>query len=228
MKILETNSLKKYYKNGENVVRALDGVDITIDEGEFVAIVGSSGSGKSTLLHMLGGLDRPTEGNVYIQGKDIFSMNDNKLAIFRRRKIGFVFQAFNLIPVLNVWENITLPIGLDEKKVDEEYITDLMKTLGIYNKKDFLSNSLSGGEQQRVAIGRALAAKPSIILADEPTGNLDSKNSAEVTNLLKMSIKKYQQTLVMITHDERIAQIADRVVRIKDGRIVEKEGSLNE
>lgn len=228
MKILETNSLKKYYGEDKNIVKALDGVDITVDEGEFVAIVGASGSGKSTLLHMLGGLDRPTEGKVFIGGKDIFELNYNRLAIFRRRKIGFVFQSFNLIPVLTVWENITLPIGLDEKKVDRIYVTELMKTLGIYDKKDFLPSSLSGGEQQRVAIARALAAKPSIILADEPTGNLDSKNSAEVVNLLKMSIKKYQQTLVMITHDERIAQIADRVIRIKDGRILEKEGKSNE
>lgn len=220
MKILRTDSLKKYYGKDESLVKALDEVNLSIEEGEFAAIVGSSGSGKSTLLHLLGGLDRPTAGKVFIDGKDIYSMNDEKLAIFRRRKIGFVFQSYNLIPVLNVWENIVLPIGLDEKKVDENYIRELMETLNIYNKKDSLPSTLSGGQQQRVAIARALSTKPSIILADEPTGNLDSKIGQEVINLMKLSVKKYNQTLVMITHNDKIAQMADRVIRIEDGKIV--------
>lgn len=220
MEILKTDSLKKYYGKDESLVKALDEVNLSIEEGEFAAIVGSSGSGKSTLLHLLGGLDRPTAGKVFIDGKDIYSMNDEKLAIFRRRKIGFVFQSYNLIPVLNVWENIVLPIGLDEKKVDENYIRELMKTLNIYNKKDSLPSTLSGGQQQRVAIARALSTKPSIILADEPTGNLDSKIGQEVINLMKLSVKKYNQTLVMITHNDKIAQMADRVIRIDDGKIV--------
>ncbi|WMJ81539.1 ABC transporter ATP-binding protein [Clostridium sp. MB40-C1] len=224
MKVLETKFLKKYYGKGDNLVKALDGVSLSMDEGEFVAIVGASGSGKSTLLHMLGGLDRPTEGKVYINEKDIFSMSNDKLAVFRRRKIGFIFQSYNLIPVLNVWENITFPIGLDGKKVDEDYIKDLMETLGIYEKRKSLPNALSGGQQQRTAIARALANKPAIIFADEPTGNLDSKNSAEVINLLKLSIRKYHQTLVMITHDDKIAQMADRVIRITDGKILKEEG----
>ncbi|WP_125153268.1 ABC transporter ATP-binding protein [Clostridium rectalis] len=228
MILLETKFLKKYYGKDESLVKALDGVDLSIDEGEFVAIVGASGSGKSTLLHMLGGLDRPTEGKVYINGKDIFSMSNDKLAVFRRRKIGFIFQSYNLIPVLNVWENIIFPIGLDEKKVDEDYIIDLMETLGIYEKRYELPNALSGGQQQRTAIARALANKPSIIFADEPTGNLDSKNSAEVINLIKLSIRKYYQTLVIITHDDKIAQMADRVIRIADGKILEEEGADSE
>lgn len=220
MEILKTDSLKKHYGKAENLVKALDEVNLTIEEGEFVAIVGSSGSGKSTLLHLLGGLDRPTDGKVFIDGKDIYSMNDEKLAIFRRRKIGFIFQSYNLIPVLNVWENIVLPIGLDEKNIDESYIKELMETLNIYNKKDALPSALSGGQQQRVAIARALSTKPSIILADEPTGNLDSKIGQEVINLMKLSVKKYHQTLVMITHNDKIAQMADRVIRIEDGKIV--------
>lgn len=220
MEILRTDSLKKYYGKDESLVKALDEVNLSIEEGEFAAIIGSSGSGKSTLLHLLGGLDRPTAGKVFIDGKDIYSMNDEKLAIFRRRKIGFVFQSYNLIPVLNVWENIVLPIGLDEKKVDENYIRELMGTLNIYNKKDALPSTLSGGQQQRVAIARALSTKPSIILADEPTGNLDSKIGQEVINLMKLSVKKYNQTLVMITHNDKIAQMADRVIRIEDGKIV--------
>lgn len=220
MKILRTDSLKKYYGKDESLVKALDEVNLSIEEGEFAAIIGSSGSGKSTLLHLLGGLDRPTAGKVFIDGKDIYSMNDEKLAIFRRRKIGFVFQSYNLIPVLNVWENIVLPIGLDEKKVDENYIRELMETLNIYHKKDALPSTLSGGQQQRVAIARALSTKPSIILADEPTGNLDSKIGQEVINLMKLSVKKYHQTLVMITHNDKIAQMADRVIRIEDGKIV--------
>lgn len=220
MEILKTFSLKKYYGKDENLVKALDGVDLSIEEGEFAAIVGSSGSGKSTLLHLLGGLDRPTDGKVFIDGNDIYSMGDEKLAIFRRRKIGFVFQSYNLIPVLNAWENIVLPIGLDEKIADENYIKELMETLNIYSKKDSLPATLSGGQQQRVAIARALSTRPSIILADEPTGNLDSKIGQEVINLMKLSVKKYHQTLVMITHNDKIAQMADRVIRIEDGKIL--------
>ncbi|MBU3187370.1 ABC transporter ATP-binding protein [Clostridium estertheticum] len=226
MEILKTVNLKKYYGKEENLVRALDDVSISINEGEFVAIVGTSGSGKSTLLHLLGGLDTPMSGKVIIDGTDIYSMKDDKLAIFRRRKIGFVFQAFNLIPVLNVWENITFPIGLDNKAVDKDYIKELMETINIYDKKDNLPNALSGGQQQRVAIARALATKPSIILADEPTGNLDSKTGQEVINLLKVSAKKYNQTLIMITHDDKIAQMTDRIIRIEDGMI--KGGFVNE
>jgi putative ABC transport system ATP-binding protein len=224
MKILETKSLKKYYGKGANLVKAVDGVDLSIEEGEFVAVAGSSGSGKSTLLHMMGGLDKPTEGKVLIDGKDLYSMNDDILAIFRRRKIGFVFQAYNLIPVLNVWENITLPIEFDLKRIDKEFLEELMKTLKIIDKKNALPNQLSGGQQQRVAIARALATRPSIVLADEPTGNLDSKTSLEVVNLLKQSVRLYHQTLVMITHDEKLAQMAGRIVRIEDGKIFNKGG----
>lgn len=220
MEILKTSELKKYYGKDESLVKALDNVNLDINEGEFTAIVGTSGSGKSTLLHLLGGLDRPTDGKVFIDGKDIYSMKDDKLAVFRRRKIGFVFQSFNLIPILNVWENVVFPIGLDGKEVDEAYIKELMETLGIYDKKDMLTNALSGGQQQRVAIARALSTKPSIILADEPTGNLDSKTGQEVINLIKLSVKKYHQTLVMITHNDKVAQMADRVIRIEDGKIV--------
>lgn len=222
MDILETKALKKYYGKGAKLVKAVDGVDLSIEEGEFAAIVGSSGSGKTTLLHMMGGLDRPTGGRVFIDDKDIYSMNDENLAIFRRRKVGFVFQSYNLIPVLNVWENITLPIEFDLKTVDKEFIEELMETLSIYDKKNALPNQLSGGQQQRVAIARALATRPSIILADEPTGNLDSRTSLEVVNLLKQSVRKYHQTLVMITHDEKLAQMADRIVRIEDGRLLDK------
>lgn len=218
--ILETKDLCKYYGKGENQVKAIDSTSIEIEQGEFVAIVGKSGSGKSTLLHMLGGLDIPTSGQVLIGGKDIFSLKEDELAIFRRRKIGFIFQAFNLVPSLNVWENIILPISLDGKKVDTKFVEDIVNTLGLSNKKDSLPNTLSGGQQQRVAIARALASKPDIILADEPTGNLDSKTSDEVASLLKMSVKKYGQTLVMITHDEEIAQMADRVIVIEDGKVV--------
>ncbi|MBE6083720.1 MAG: ABC transporter ATP-binding protein [Tissierellaceae bacterium] len=223
MKILETKSLKKYYGKGESLVKALDGVDLSVEEGEFVAIVGSSGSGKTTLLHMMGGLDRVTAGRVFIDGKDIYSMDNESLTIFRRRKVGFVFQSYNLIPVLNVWENIILPIEFDLKVVDEEFIKEIMRTLNIIGKKDAFPNELSGGQQQRVAIARALATRPSIVLADEPTGNLDSKTSLEVLNLLKQSIKKYHQTLVMITHDERLAQMSDRIVRIEDGKLINEE-----
>lgn len=224
MKILETKSIKKYYGKGESLVRAVDGINLNVEEGEFLMIVGTSGSGKSTLLHMIGGLDRPTSGKVYIDGKDIFSMNDEKLAVFRRRKIGFIFQAYNLVPVLNVWENITLPIGLDGRKVDKDYVHEIMNTLNIYHKRNSLPNAMSGGQQQRTAIARALASKPSIILADEPTGNLDSKTANEVMSLLKVSVKKYHQTLVMITHDDKIAQMGDRIIRIEDGNI--KEGEI--
>lgn len=227
MTILKTRGLKKYYGNGENLVKAIDDNNIEIIEGEFVVIVGKSGSGKSTLLHMIGGLDRPTDGKVFIDGKDIFSLKDESLAIFRRRKIGFIFQYYNLISSLNVWENIVLPIGLDNKTVDEEFINDIINALGLSDKKESLPNTLSGGQQQRVAIARALATRPSIILADEPTGNLDSKTSDEVMSLLKSMIKKYNQTLVMITHDETIAQMADRVIYIEDGKVL-KGGVIND
>ena len=219
--MLETINLCKYYGENESRVNAIDNTSMKINEGEFVAIVGKSGSGKSTLLHMLGGLDKPTSGKVYINGKDIFNLSDEKLAVFRRRKIGFIFQAFNLISSLNVWENIVLPIGIDNKKVDKEFTMDIVKTLGIETKLNNYPSNLSGGQQQRVAIARAIAAKPNIILADEPTGNLDSKTSDEVIALLKMSAKKYGQTLVMITHNEEIAQLADRVIVIEDGKVVE-------
>lgn len=220
MKVLETSGLKKYYGREDNMVRALDGVDIEINHGEFVAIVGTSGSGKSTLLHMLGGLDRPTEGIVAVDGKAIFSLEDDELTIFRRRKIGFVFQQFNLIPVLNVYENIILPIELDGNKPDAQYIEQIVRTLGLENKLENLPNNLSGGQQQRVAIARALATKPAIILADEPTGNLDSKTSLDVMGLLKVTSEQFGQTIVMITHNEEIAQMADRMIRIEDGLIV--------
>ena len=202
-------------------MHALDGVNFSVEKGKFVAIVGTSGSGKSTLLHMLGGLDRPTSGSVIVDGKDIFSLVDEALTIFRRRKIGFVFQNYNLVPVLNVYENIVLPIQLDGKQVDNAYIDSIIETLGLESKLQNLPNNLSGGQQQRVAIARALASKPAIILADEPTGNLDSKTSQDVLGLLKVSSQKYTQTIVMITHNEEIAQLADRIIRIEDGKIVE-------
>ncbi len=227
MNILKTSNLKKYYGNGENLVKAIDNANIDIKEGEFVAIVGKSGYGKSTLLHMMGGLDNPTEGKVYINDKDIFSLKEEELAIFRRRNIGFIFQNFNLIPSLNVWENITLPVGLDGKEINKPFVTDIINSLGLESKVDALPNTLSGGQQQRVAIARALVARPAIILADEPTGNLDSKTSDEVMSLLKTMIKKYNQTLVMITHDETIAQMADRVIYIEDGKVV-KGGVTND
>ena len=220
MTILETCDLKKYYGAGDTQVKALDGVDLSIEQGEFVAIVGTSGSGKSTLLHMLGGLDRPTSGTVTVDGKDIFGLKDEALTIFRRRKIGFVFQSYNLVPVLSVWENIVLPIQLDGKAVDETFVQDVVATLGLEKKLQSLPNQLSGGQQQRVAIARALATKPAILLADEPTGNLDSKTSQDVLSLMKVTSQKFGQTMVMITHNEEIAQLADRIVRIEDGRIV--------
>ncbi len=219
--ILKTENLYKYYGKGENQVRAVIDANIEIVQGEFAAIIGKSGSGKSTLLHMLGGLDTPTDGKVYIRDKDIFSLKEDELAVFRRRKIGFIFQSFNLISAINVWENIVLPSGLDGQNPEEEFVMDIVKTLGLEKKIHNLPNTLSGGQQQRVAIARAIAAKPDIILADEPTGNLDSKTSEEVIGLLKMSAAKYGQTLVMITHDEDIAQLADRVIVIEDGKVVQ-------
>ncbi len=220
MKILQTCDLKKIYGKGETAVHALDGVNLSVEKGEFVAIVGTSGSGKSTLLHMLGGLDRPTSGTVTVDGKELNSLKDEALTIFRRRKIGFVFQNYNLVPVLNVMENIVLPIQLDGKKVDKGYVKEVVKMLGLEPKLENLPNNLSGGQQQRVAIARALASKPAIILADEPTGNLDSKTSQDVLGLLKVTSERFAQTIVMITHNEEIAQMADRIVRIEDGRIV--------
>lgn len=220
MIILKTSHLKKFYGSGETQTKALDDVNLTINKGEFVAIVGSSGSGKSTLLHMMGGLDRPTEGKVAVDGKELSALNDEELTIFRRRKIGFVFQNYNLIPVLNVYENIVLPIQLDGNREDKDFIKLILTTLGLNQKMNNLPNNLSGGQQQRVAIARALSAKPAIILADEPTGNLDSKSSQDVMGLLKVSSEKFLQTIVMITHNEEIAQMADRIVRIEDGRIV--------
>ena len=220
MSILETKGLRKIYGSGDTEVRALDGVNLSVENGEFVAIVGTSGSGKSTLLHMLGGLDRPTSGSVIVDGKDIFRLKDEALTIFRRRKIGFVFQSYNLVPVLNVYENIVLPIQLDGRKVNEKFIAQIVKTLGLDGRLDALPSQLSGGQQQRVAIARALAAAPAIVLADEPTGNLDSKTSQDVLGLLKVTSQKFSQTIVMITHNEEIAQMADRIIRIEDGRIV--------
>ena len=220
MNILETRNLKKYYGKGDTLVKALDGVDLNVEDGEFVAIVGTSGSGKSTLLHMLGGLDRPTSGTVIVDGKDIFSLKDEALTIFRRRRIGFVFQSFNLVPVLTVRENIVLPIQLDGGRVDENYVGQVVTALGLEKKLNNLPGQLSGGQQQRVAIARALAAKPAILLADEPTGNLDSRTSQDVLSLMKVTGRKFAQTMVMITHNEEIAQLADRIVRIEDGRIM--------
>lgn len=220
MSILETRNLRKIYGSGDTEVRALDGVNLSVDSGEFVAIVGTSGSGKSTLLHMLGGLDRPTSGSVIVDGKDIFSLKDEALTIFRRRKIGFVFQSYNLVPVLNARENIVLPIQLDGRQVDEDFLDKIVNTLGLEKKLGSLPSQLSGGQQQRVAIARALAAAPAIILADEPTGNLDSRTSQDVLSLLKVTSQKFAQTIVMITDNEEIAQTADRIIRIEDGRIV--------
>ena len=220
MSILQTQGLKKYYGAGDTEVHALDGVDLAVERGEFVAIVGTSGSGKSTLLHMLGGLDRPTAGKVTVDGKDIFALKDEELTIFRRRKIGFVFQSYNLVPVLSVWENIVLPIQLDGRAVDEAFVREVVATLGLEKKLQSLPSQLSGGQQQRVAIARALATKPAILLADEPTGNLDSKTSQDVLGLMKVTSQKFGQTMVMITHNEEIAQLAGRIVRIEDGRIV--------
>ena len=220
MSILEAKNLVKIYGQGENAVHALSGVNLEVNKGEFLAIVGTSGSGKSTLLHMLGGLDRPTSGEVIVDGHRISKLKDDELTIFRRRKIGFVFQAFNLVPVLNVYENIVLPLELDGERIDKEFVEEIIDTLMLTSKKQVLPNQLSGGQQQRVAIARALAFRPAIILADEPTGNLDSKTGQDVLSLLKVSAEKYGQTIVMITHNDEIAQLADRVIRIEDGHIV--------
>lgn len=227
MEILRTENLKKYYDQNMVCVKALDGVSLSVEQGEFVAIVGTSGSGKSTLLHMLGGLDRPTSGTVLVDGKRIFDLEDGELTIFRRRKIGFVFQAYNLVPVLNVYENIVLPIQLDGGVVDTDFVEQIIDILGLSEKINSLPNQLSGGQQQRVAIARALATKPSIILADEPTGNLDSKTSQDVLGLLKVTGQKFKQTIVIITHNEEIAQMADRIIRIEDGRIISGGGDTN-
>lgn len=218
--IMETKELCKYYGSGENLVKAVDHINLQINKGEFVTIVGKSGSGKSTLLHLLGGLDNPTSGEVWIDGRNIAGLSEKKLAVIRRRQIGFIFQAFNLVPSLNVWENIVLPLGLDHKPIDEAYIKEIISTLGLSDKVKNLPNTLSGGQQQRTAIARAIATKPSIILADEPTGNLDTKTGDEVMALLKFSAKKYGQTLVVITHNEDIAQMADRTIVLADGKVV--------
>ncbi len=220
MVVLETKNLKKIYGKGENEVHALAGIDISINKGEFVTIVGTSGSGKTTLLHMLGGLDYPTDGKVFVDGRDIFALKDEELTIFRRRKIGFVFQSFNLIPSLSVYENIVLPIHLDGNKPDTEYVNHVIEILKLEEKIKNMPNQLSGGQQQRVAIARALATKPSIVLADEPTGNLDSRTSQDVIGLLKVTSERFSQTIVMITHNEEIAQIGNRTLRIEDGKLV--------
>lgn len=218
--ILETIDLVKYYGDGDSQIKAIDHTSITVSHGEFVAVVGRSGSGKSTLLHMLGGLDRPDSGQVIISGQDLFSLQDEQLAVFRRRKIGFIFQDFNLIPALNVWENIVLPIGLDGKRVNKDYVLDIIQSIGMEDRLKALPSTLSGGQKQRTAIARALASRPAIILADEPTGNLDSHTEMEVVAMLKSCVAKYGQTLVMITHDETIAQMADRALIIEDGKVV--------
>ena len=220
MEILRAENLTKKYGKGESEVIAVDNVSFSVEKGEFLAIVGSSGSGKSTLLHLLGGVDRPTSGKVYVDGKDIYSLNDDNLAIFRRRQVGIIYQFYNLIPILNAEENITLPCDLDGNKVDENRLNELLKSLGLENRRKHLPNELSGGQQQRVSIGRAMINNPAIILADEPTGNLDSKSSEEIVELLKMTNKKYKQTIIMITHNLEIANEADRVITIEDGRIV--------
>lgn len=224
MSILKTSNLKKYYGSNDTLVKALDGVDLSVERGEFVAVVGTSGSGKSTLLHMLGGLDRPTSGKVEVDGKDISRLKDEELTVFRRRKIGFVFQSYNLVPVLNVYENIVLPIELDGNRIDKRFIEDIIEELGLEEKRYSLPSQLSGGQQQRVSIARALGAKPAILLCDEPTGNLDSVTSQDVLSLLKVSAERFGQTVVMITHNEEIAQLADRIVRIEDGRIPSCKG----
>ena len=226
--IVETKSLKKYYQMGENTVKALDGVDFRVKAREFVAIIGKSGSGKSTLLHMLGGLDEPTDGSVLIDGKILSGLKKEQLAILRRRKIGFIFQNYNLVPDLNVYENVVLPVELDGRKVDEEYVSEILELLGLSKKKDAFPGNLSGGQQLRVAIARAVAAKPVIILADEPTGNLDSATSHEVLGLLKMAARQFSQTIILITHDRDIAQLADRIVHIEDGKIVGNTGKGSE
>ena len=221
MSILQTTDLKKYYGTEPNITKALDGVTLSIEEGEFVAIVGTSGSGKSTLLNMMGGLDTPTSGSIRVKGKELSEFKDEQLTIFRRRNIGFIFQNYNLVPVLNVYENIVLPVELDGNKVDKKFMKEVVQMLGLEDKLNNMPNNLSGGQQQRVAIARALVSKPAIVLADEPTGNLDSKTSSDVLGLLKVTSQKFQQTLVMITHNNEIAQLADRIIRIEDGKIVQ-------
>ena len=221
MSILQTTELKKYYGTEPNITRALDGVTLSIEKGEFVAIVGTSGSGKSTLLNMIGGLDVPTSGQVVVDGKELSKLKDEELTVFRRRKIGFIFQNYNLVPVLNVYENIVLPVELDGNKVDKKFMKEVVQMLGLEDKLNNMPNNLSGGQQQRVAIARALVSKPAIVLADEPTGNLDSKTSVDVLSLMKTSSYKFKQTLVMITHNNEIAQLADRIIRIEDGKIVQ-------
>lgn len=223
--IVKTRALKKYYKLGVNTVKALDGVDFSVREGEFVAIIGKSGSGKSTLLHMIGGLDTPTDGEVFVDGRQLSKMNKEQLAVFRRRKVGFVFQSYNLVPDLNVYENVVLPIELDGARIDHKFVDGLLRLLKLEEKREALPSTLSGGQQQRVAIARAMAAKPAIILADEPTGNLDTATSHDVLGLLQVVAKKFRQTIVLITHDQDIAQLADRIVRIEDGRIVKERDS---
>lgn len=222
MSILQTTALKKYYGTEPNITRALDGVTLSVEQGEFVAVVGTSGSGKSTLLHMMGGLDTPTSGSIMVREKELAKMNDEQLTIFRRRNIGFIFQNYNLVPILNVYENIVLPVELDGDTADQKFMDEIIQMLGLKDKLKNMPNNLSGGQQQRVAIARALASKPAIILADEPTGNLDSKTSQDVLGLLKVTSQKYGQTIVMITHNEEIAQLADRIIRIEDGKIVER------
>ncbi len=223
MKLLEVKNLTKIYGKGRTKVHALDDVSFSVDKGEFVSIVGASGSGKSTLLHILGGVDKPTSGKVYVDNEDVYKLNENNLAIFRRRQVGLIYQFYNLIPILNVTENITLPILLDNKKVDQDYLNEILKTLGLANRLNHLPNELSGGEQQRVSIGRALMNRPAILLADEPTGNLDTKNSEEIVELLKLSNKKYKQTIIMITHDPALALVADRIITLSDGKIISDE-----
>ncbi len=228
MKILEVKNLCKNYGKGDTLVKALDNVSFEVGVGEFVAIVGASGSGKSTLLHILGAVDRPTSGTVIVNGTDVFKQNDNDLAIFRRRKVGLIYQFYNLIPILNVSENMTLPVLLDGKKVDKEYLNELIDILGLTKRVSHLPNELSGGQQQRVSIGRALMARPDIILADEPTGNLDSKSSKEIIDLLKLSNTKYNQTIIMITHDINLAKCANRIITINDGKIISDEANKDE
>ena len=223
MEILRVENLMKIYGKGENAVHALDGVSFCVQKGEFVSIIGPSGSGKSTLLHILGGVDRPSAGRVFVNGTDIYSQNDEQLAVFRRRQVGLIYQFYNLVPVLNVWENIVLPVLLDGRKVNDERVEELIMTLGLQNRKNYLPNQLSGGQQQRVSIGRALVNAPAIVLADEPTGNLDSKNSQEIIQLLKLSNQKYRQTVIIITHDEGIALQTDRIIALDDGRISRDE-----
>ncbi len=223
MEILKVDDLCKRYGKGETLVKALDHVNFSVEKGEFVAIVGASGSGKSTLLHILGGVDRPTSGKVYVEGEDVYKLNETNLAIFRRRQVGLIYQFYNLIPILNVTENMTLPILLDNKKVDENYLNELLETLGLQKRVSHLPNELSGGQQQRVSIGRALMNHPALLLADEPTGNLDSKSSKEIIELLKLSNQKYKQTIIMITHDYNLALNASRIITIDDGRIISDE-----